>query len=229
VSPGVSRYLAHQTRLRDRDGREFAGYYNDSARGSSRAVIVAHDFLGLTVQTRSVANRLAKEGFLVFAPDFYRGRVASARSEAAELAKQLAWNQVAVELGLAVSTLKQRDGRMRVATLGFGMGGAASLVAAAAVAELDAAVTFYGIPQDVAVENTRLRVQGHFATRDTKCTLERVAALAQSLSERGVPSEIHYYEADNGFCSPIRPEAYSPVHADSAWVRTLQFLHSALA
>lgn len=229
MSAAVSRYLAQQTKLRDREGREYPGYFNETAQSSARAVVVVHDFFGLTPHIRSVANRFADQGFLAFAPDLYRGCVATTRAEALDLARQLAWNQVAVELGLAVSALAQRGARMRVASVGFGMGGAAALVAAAAVPRLDAAVSFYGIPQDVTVESRRLRVQAHFATRDTKCTPDRVAALEQSLISHGVWSEIHRYDADSGFFNPLRPEAYSPQHAERAWVRTLQFLGSALA
>ncbi len=228
MSVGLSSYLAQQTKLRDGAGRVFAGYFNDSATHARRAVIVVHDYFGLTPQVRIIANRLASEGFLSFAPDLYRERVATTREEAERLARQLAWNQVAVELGLAVSTLKQRRPEMRVAVLGFAMGGAAAVVAAAAVPHLDAAVTFYGIPQDVCVEDSHVRVQGHFATRDAKCTPERVSAFEQSLADRGVTSEIYRYEADNGFFNPLRPEVYSPRDAERAWARTLLFLRDAL-
>jgi len=224
----LARYAAQQTKLCDRDGRAFAGYFNDTALHASRAVIVVHDFFGLTPQIRGVCGRLAKEGFLAFAPDLYRGRVATNRDEAVALAQRLSWKQVAVELGLAVTALKDRNTRLRVAVLGFAMGGAAALVAAAAVERLDAAVTFYGIPQDVEVVNPRLRVQGHFATHDRKCTAERVAALAESLASAGVASELHHYDGDNGFFDPSRPETYSPELAASAWARTLHFLNTAL-
>jgi carboxymethylenebutenolidase len=226
----LARYATQQSKLCDQVGREFAGFFNDSAgQKSSRAVIVAHDFFGLTPQIRSVASRLAHEGFLAFAPDFYRGPVAATAAEAAVLARSLNWKQLASELGLIVSALKHRREGMRVAVLGFAMGGAAALVAAAAIERLDAAVTFYGIPQDVSVENPRLRVQGHFASRDVKCTPERVTALVSSLASHNVNSEIHRYDADNGFFNPLRSGAYSPDLAKTAWDRTLQFLSSALA
>jgi len=228
MTVGLSRYLAQQPKLRDRSGRECLGAFDDSSKQSSRAVIVAHDFYGLTPQIRSVMTRFAREGFLAFAPDFYRGSVAQTPEQAKDLARRLAWNQVAVELGLAVSALKQRQPGIRVAVVGFAMGGAAAIVAAAAVADLDAAVTFYGIPQDVRVENPRIRIQGHFAFQDVKCTPERIAELDASLGQSGVSHELHHYEAENGFFNPTRA-AWSPEHAEKAWARTLQFLGSALA
>ncbi len=229
MQAGLARYGAQQARLRDADGRVFPGFLSESAIPSSRAVIVTHDFFGLTPQIRSVASRLANEGFLAFAPDLYRGAVATTREQAAELARGLAWNQVASELGLVVAALKQRRPGMRVAVLGFAMGGAAALVAAAAVPRLDAAVTFYGIPQDVVVDNPRLRVQGHFARLDAKCTPERVARLRDALADRAIAHEMYEYEADNGFFNPARGDVHRPDQADVAWARTLHFLNDALA
>ncbi len=225
----IQGYGAKHTRHRDRGGRTYAGHFVDTAQGATRAVVVIHDFFGLTPHVRSVTSRLASEGFLAFAPDLYRGQVAADRDEAQALAKRLAWNQVAVELGLVVCALKERRPDMKVAAVGFAMGGAAAMVAAAAVPKLDAAVTFYGIPQDVTVENPKLRVQGHFAVHDDKCTQERVLAFAGALAEHGVSSELHRYDASNGFFNGSRPDVYSEAHATTAWARTLLFLRAALA
>lgn len=229
MKTGLARYAAQQPRLRDEAGRELPGYFNESAVRATRAVVVVHDFFGLTPHIRGVTGRFAREGYVAFAPDLYRGGVAASREEAVVLASRLAWKQVAVELGLAISALKQRSPRMRVAVVGFAMGGAAALVAAAAALQLDAAVSFYGIPQDVVIENTHVRVQGHFANHDTKCTPERVTALEDALASKHIRTEIHRYDARNGFFNPTRPEAWSVENAEAAWARTLHFLEDALA
>lgn len=219
------RALAER-KLVDRNGREMPGHLDDSATGSRRTVVVLHDFFGLTAHTRGVARRLAGEGFIAFAPDLYRGRTTESREEAATLAQSIAWNQVAIELGLIVEALKDRTRQGPVAVLGFAMGGAAALVAAAAVPKLCAAITFYGIPQDVIIDNPRLRIQGHFAARDQKCTAARVAGLDRSLNANGVGHEFFSYPADNGFCSPLRPDCHAPEHAEVAWSRAIAFLNS---
>jgi dienelactone hydrolase len=73
-----------------------------------------------------------------------------------------------------------------------------------------------------------LRVQGHFAASDPKCTQERVLALAGSLAAHGVASEIHRYDAANGFFNAARPEVFSAADAATAWARTLLFLRATL-
>ena len=204
------------------------GHLDDSAGERRPAVIVVHDFFGLAESTKAVTARLAAQGYLVFAPDLYRGQVATTRAEAIALAQSLAWNRVAIELGLATNALRERNENAPVAVLGFAMGGAAALVAAAAVAKLAAAVTFYGIPQDVTIENPNIKIQGHFATRDPKCTPPRIEALDRALHEHLVSHELHHYEADNGFFDPTRPETYSESAATLAWNRALGFLSSTL-
>ena len=188
-----------------------------------------HDFFGLTDHIRGVSAQLSTEGFVTFAPDLYRGQVASNRDEAAALARDLAWNRVAIELGMGIAALKYNYPDLRVGILGFAMGGAAALVAAASVADLACAVTFYGIPQDVEVENRQIKIQGHFGTRDPKCTPERVSALAQSLTDRGVAHELFRYDADNSFFNPTRPHVYSAADAQIAWRRTVTFLRANLS
>jgi carboxymethylenebutenolidase len=214
----------NQRRLIDAGGRELPGHLDDSARGARRAVVVVHDFVGLTDRTKAVTAHLADRGFLTFAPDLYRGRVARSREEAAGLARTLAWNRVAIELGLAIGALADQVKGGPVGILGFAMGGAAALVAAASVAKLSAAVTFYGIPQDVTLENPDLAIQGHFAARDTKCSPARVDELDLALRHRQIPHEFHTYATDNGFCDPSRPEVYSADGAALAWERTMAFL-----
>jgi carboxymethylenebutenolidase len=225
----LASYQASQKRLVDRDGRPLSGFLTEPSGPVAGAVVIVHDFFGLSPAMKSVATRLSNEGFVGYAPDLYRGEVATTRERALELVSRLAWNSVAIELALAVGALKAARPNVRVAIIGFAMGGAAALVAAASVPAISAAVTFYGIPQDVTLENPGVRVQGHFAVRDKKCTPDRVAALSRSLGERSIPHEFHSYDADNGFFNPARPETYSQADASRSWVSTLAFLRESLA
>ncbi len=227
---GAARYRQlSQQRLVDSTGREMPGYLADPSRKCTQAVIVVHDFFGLTEHVKSVSGRLAGEGFVAFAPDLYRGRVAGTPEEAATLAQSIAWNRVAIELGLAVQALQEKTEGGSVAICGFAMGGAAALVAAASIEKLAAAVTFYGIPKDVSIENRHVKIQGHFASRDRKCTPDRVEALDQALTKRGGMHQFYSYEADNGFLNPTRPAVHSASLAQLAWDRAVSFLRSACA
>ena len=44
--------------------------------GPFPAVIVIQEWWGLDTQTKSIADRFAKEGYLAFAPDVYHGELA---------------------------------------------------------------------------------------------------------------------------------------------------------
>ena len=210
------------------NGQKVQGWFAKPAAGKGPAVVVIQEWWGLVPHVMDVTERFAKEGFVAFAPDLYHGQVATTRDGAIALAQTIAWNRVAIEIGLAVDALRARSNDAPVAVCGFAMGGAAALVAAAAIDRIAAAVTFYGIPQDVAIDNRAIKVQGHFAARDQKCTRPRVEALHHALLERKVHHEFHVYEADNGFCNPTRPDAYAAPEADLAWQRALGFLRAAL-
>lgn len=216
--------------MTDTAGRHLPGHLELMPAHAKGVVILVHDFFGLTPHVRALARRLVAEGFVAFAADLYRGQVARTRDEATALAQAIAptWKSIAVELGLSVGALLAQRPDSKVAVVGFGMGGAAALVGAAAIERLSAAVTFYGIPQDVAIENQAVRIQCHFAAHDPKCTSERVASLQRSLRERQIKHDVHQYEAQSGFFNAGRGDEYSAPDAELAWTRTLGFLNSAL-
>ena len=223
-------YQAYRRRLTDRSGREIPGHLGASPEAVKGVVVVVHDFFGLTGHVKGLVSRLGAEGYVGFAPDLYRGAVATSADEAAALARKTewTWKNIATEIGLGVSALTDQHPGARLGVVGFGMGGAAAVVAAAAVDRITAAVTFYGIPQDVIVESKRVHIQGHFAGRDRKSTPERVDAFEQSLRARGVPGEIHRYDADSGFFNPTRADVYSAVDAARAWERVIAFFKTAI-
>ena len=72
--------------------------------------------------------------------------------------------------------------------------------------KLDAAVPFYGIPPENAVDVTRIRapVLGHFAQHDDWCSPDRVDVLEKKLKGANVPAEIHRYDAQHAFFNDTR-------------------------
>jgi len=223
-------YASCERRLVDASGRDLPGHLEATPARTRGVVVLVHDFFGLTPHVRGLASRLVAEGFVAFAADLYRGQVAKTRDEATTLAQAIAptWKSIAVELGLGVAALLAQHPGSKAAVVGFGMGGAAALVGAAAIERLSAAVTFYGIPQDVTIENQGVRIQCHFAEHDPKCTSERVADLQRSLRERDIQHDVHQYEAQSGFFNTGRGDAYSAPDAELAWTRMLVFLNAAL-
>jgi carboxymethylenebutenolidase len=106
------------------------------------------------------------------------------------------------------------------------MGGALAVVGAVRIAELDAAVCFYGLPPEevAAPGDVRVPLQAHFARIDTWCTPARVDAFEAGLREARVPFELHRYEGHHAFMNAERTDAHDPAAARLAWERCLAFL-----
>lgn len=223
--------MAGQTELTGTQGQELAGYLSEAPGNQPRgAVVLIHEWWGLNAHIRGIADRLAREGFTVFATDLYGGRVTKDAKEAEQLLNGLDWSKATAELRAATEALRQRAPGTKVAIMGFCMGGAFTLLAAANDPTLDAVVPFYGIPPEQGVDVSRIRapVLGHFAQQDDWCTPDRVDALEKTLKEANVPAEIHRYDAGHAFFNDTRPEVYSRDDAETAWKRTVDFLHAKL-
>jgi carboxymethylenebutenolidase len=223
--------MAQTTTLTGTDGKELPGYLSEPQGGSSSgSVMLIHEWWGLNAHIRGVADRLAREGFTVFAVDLYRGKVATDAATAQQYMSEMDWKQAGEELHRAAAALRQRKPGTKVGVTGFCMGGAVSLFAAAMDPEIAACVPFYGIPGEDRVDVTKIRapVLGHFAKHDDWCTPDRVDALEKTLQGAGVPVELHRYDAKHAFFNDTRPEVYSKEDAETAWRRTVEFLRAKL-
>lgn len=201
------------------------GYLNDSAGWGKPVVLVNHEWWGVNQQIRSVADRLAREGFVTFVPDLYHGKVATDAQSAGRLMGELDWKRAEKDLQEAVDAAKKKAPGARVAVMGFCMGGAVTLMGAARVKGLSAAVVYYGIPDKVDLSACAIPVQGHFASQDEWCSPKKVDALEATLKKAGAPAELFRYDAQHAFANEKRPEVHHPEHARAAWERTVKFLH----
>lgn len=196
--------------------------------GARAGVVVIQEWWGLNDQIKGVAERFAAAGITALAPDLYHGRVTGEPDEASHLMDGLDWiGATEVEVLGALQYLKAR--LERAAVMGFCLGGALSVIAAAKLADCDAAVCYYGIPPKEQAEPAHIRVpfQGHFATDDDWCTPAAVDAFETALRGAGVDQEIHRYDAAHAFFNET-VEAYDAQAAAQSWQRTLAFLRAHL-
>ncbi|HSL42524.1 MAG TPA: dienelactone hydrolase family protein [Anaerolineales bacterium] len=166
--------------------------------GPFPAVIMIHEFWGLNDAIISKADLLAQEGYMVIAPDMFRGsttgwipraiyQVISTRSENvnADLDSVFAWleSQPDVEAN-------------RIAIAGFCYGGRTSLTYSLHNNRLAATVIFYGSPEtDPEILKTLPGpVLGIFGGADQSIPVQQVSAFDAALSQAGVPHEITVYE-----------------------------------
>ena len=220
------------------DGKELQGWLAEPARAEGApAVVVIQEWWGLNDQIRGVAERLARAGYLALVPDLYRGKSTVEREEAHHLMSGLDFGEAATQdVRGAIQHLKTRAAK--VGCVGFCMGGALTLLAAANDPELDAAVSFYGCPPLEYLDATRIRIplQGHWATQDQFFEIARIDQLETRLAEAGVSFDFHRYMAMHAFANEeavgpgrIAETHYDPVWAEQAWDRTFSFFAKHLA
>ncbi len=209
------------------DGNTASGYLAE-VDGAHAGVVVIQEWWGLNDQIKGVAERFAAAGFTALAPDLYDGRVTAVPDEADHLMTGLDWvGATEVEAQGALQYLKARLDK--AAIMGFCMGGALTVIAAAKLDNCDAAVCYYGIPPNEQAEPAHIRVpfQGHFANDDDWCTPAAVDAFETALRGTGVAQEIHRYDAAHAFFNET-VGAYHAQAAAQSWQRTLAFLRTHL-
>ena len=194
--------------------------------GSTRGIVVIHEWWGINANIEAVCDRLARHGYTALAPDLYHGVTATTPEHANELMSQLNFSHAVEEIRAAARYLRKHEGMAEVDVLGFCMGGALTLLTALQATEFSKAVCFYGIPAKTGGDLSRIRIPvlGHFADRDDWCTPMSVDELERNFTEGNVPSEIHRYQAAHAFANERRPEVYDPSAAELAWRRTFDFL-----
>jgi carboxymethylenebutenolidase len=208
------------------------GYLAEAKDPKAPGVVVIQEWWGLQGQIKSVCDRFADAGFTGLAPDLFNGKVipyhdsAAASAAMSSLDFKAATDQV---VRGAVKHLKVRGGK--VGLTGFCMGGAVAVIGAVHISELDAAVSFYGLPppQVAAAKDIRVPFQGHFAAQDDWIKPEMVDAFEKELKAAGKTYEIYRYPGHHAFMNSDRKEVYDPESARLAWDRCLAFFRKYLA
>ncbi|KYF85591.1 hypothetical protein BE17_15825 [Sorangium cellulosum] len=194
------------------------------------AVVLIHEWWGISDHLRSLLDRLAGAGFVALAPDLYHGKTTRDPAEASQLMNAMDWERALLEISGAVYFLVDHPRvNGHVGAVGFCMGGALCFSAAATIPRLEAAVPFYGIPSKATdYSKVKAPILAHFAARDTWAKPALAEALQRELAARGQPMELHVYDADHAFMNDTRPEVHHPEAARLAWDRTTAFLREHL-
>lgn len=203
------------------------------------AVLLIHENRGLTDWVRTVADKLAENGYIAIAPDLLSGsgpnggRTSDFPSEdaAREAISKLIPSQVMSDLQATaqyVRTLPSANGKLSVA--GFCWGGGRAWEAANAIDNLSGAYVFYGTgpSADEGVTGIEAPVYGFYGGDDARvnATIEASKALMTKHGKTFEP--VIYPGAGHAFMRLGEgPEATAPnkeAH-DRAWQRFLTLLH----
>lgn len=204
-------------------------------------IIVAQHAGGVDAQMQDVVHRLHREGYVVAAPElFHRLSEDAANASAPSRSTLLKDCEILTDINATIAHL--RAGSLPtgpIAIIGFCMGGRVSYLAATAIAELKAAVVFYGgntmkamgegpSPFDRSPD-IRCPIMGFFGAEDTNPSPADVQKIDAELTRLGKWHEFHtYQDAPHAFHN-FTGERYRERAARSSWAGMLAFLSDQLS
>jgi carboxymethylenebutenolidase len=197
--------------------------------GRYPALVVIHEWWGLTDWVKDQATKLAQQGYIALAPDMYRGKVATDPEEAHELMRGLPQDRAVSDLNAGFMYLAARKDvdRDHIGSIGWCMGGGFSLQLAIHQPRLAACVVNYGaLPTDPNdMQQIFAPVLGSFGADDRGITPKDVAAFEKSMQGLNRRVDLKIYDgAGHGFENSTNTAGYRPEAAADAWSRTLAFL-----
>ncbi len=215
---------------------ETVGYISlPEGEGPFPAVILIHEWDGLTDRIRQTADALADEGYVALAADMYAGRTGSNRDENMALVQEAMGDPGAMIANLddAVAWLRARDDVAgRVGAMGWCFGGGVALSFGLDGVEHEATAIFYGRLLDDPERLAALdhEVYGTFAELDGGIPPEQVEAFVAALDAAGIENDVHVYDGvDHGFWLKVDQEPAARTEpARDAWQRLRAYLSRTL-
>ncbi len=192
-------------------------------------ILVLHAWWGLNDFFKEFCNRLAKEGYLVLAPDLYGGEIAKTIAEADKLRQKKIKRAAATRQVLeALKQLKTEADGARLGLVGFSLGAYWGLwLLEEKSKDISATVLFYGA-RGGDYAGTKSAFLGHFAEKDEFVAESGRKKLEKTLKAAGRDVSFHVYpNTRHWFFENDRPE-YKYEAAQLAWERTLAFLRDRL-
>jgi dienelactone hydrolase len=193
-------------------GKNYNGYvtYDSNQVGKRPAVLVVHEWWGLTNYPRSRAKQLAELGYIAMAVDMYGdGKTAADPKEAQALATPYYKDPTLAKtmLDAAIKTLKTfpETDTSKMAAIGYCYGGFIVLNAAKLGVDLKGVVSFHGDLSGVPVNKNLLKAKilVCHGEADKFVTKEAVEAFKKSMDSAGVDYTFKSYPgASHAFSNP---------------------------
>ncbi len=252
---GASARTVWNRTWRDAGGRELGGYLvvPEEARrvvsvtatrtlaatqrsddGRYPAVLLIHEWWGLTVDTARMADQLAADGYIVLAVDALRGRRAVSVPGALTLMIMTSEEVIDRDIDRALdelAALPDVDPR-RIAVAGFCFGGSQAMRLGSRRDDVAATAIFYGggpfsTAEEVGLLGRSGPVLGIYGAADRTIPTEEVQRFESLLLDAGVDARITIYDGvGHAFVDPVSI-GIDPIAA-RAWDQFRLFLMSAL-
>jgi len=232
------------------DGSAMGGYFaRPKGKEPLPGVIVFMEIFGVNSHIRDVTERIANEGFVAIAPDYFHRTAAgmelgyddAGMAEGMKQLGQLRADQMIADAEAAVRFLEARDdvGGKGVGAMGFCIGGHMTYLTACET-HVRAAASYYGggiaapqgpggAPSTVSrTHGIEGRINCYFGGKDALIPRDQVETIRKALLDSGVRHEIVVYEdADHGFNCDQRA-TWNEAAAKDAWKRTIALFNEEL-
>jgi len=197
-----------------------------AASGKLPAVVVIHENRGLNPYVEDVARRVAKAGFIGFAPDALTplGGYPGNDDDGRTMQRERDRDEMLEDFIAAVHHMQAHEKCTgKVGCVGFCYGGGVSNALAVRIPDLAAAVPFYGRQAAAEeVEQIQAPLLIHYGELDTRVN-EGWSAYKEALEAAGKQYTMHMYSGVNhGFHNDTTPR-YDEEAAALAWRRTIEF------
>ena len=221
-----------------------------SAPGTYPAVVVFMEIFGVNSHIRAVTERVAAEGYVALAPDFFHrtgpgveyGYDETGINEGIKLLNQLQADEMIADARASLSFLKRKNYVQgdRIGAIGFCVGGHMTYLTACET-DVRAAASFYGGgiagPQGFGGGPSTLSRTGKiggrivclFGEKDAAIPLDQVDAIRTELNTHNIAHEVVVYPgAEHGFFCDQRG-SYNTDAAADAWERVTALFAAELA
>ena len=208
------------------------GYLALPKNGQGAGILVLHAWWGLVGFFQGLCKRLARDGFVTFAPDLYHGHVAATIQDAKRLRSKLNKQQVGTDIAAAIEYLQGLDAVTgpHLGVMGFSLGAYHALGLSIERPDIiRAVVAFYGTRTGDYAQSQAAYLC-HFAETDEWVAASGVKKLDKALRAANRPATFHTYTGTgHWFFEKDRVDAYNPKAARLAWRRTVTFLRDRLS
>lgn len=185
-------------------------------------VLLIQEWWGIEPHIQDLTERLAREGYVVLAPDLYHGRVAKEPGEAEKEMMALDKDRAVTEIAAALDHLKAREdvAPKRLGVVGFCMGGLLTWkVAERKHGDIAAIAPFYAGFYEPTVEDIRKMgapVLAVWGTRDASIPASQRERIVALLEQEGKPHEVVLCDAGHAFMNDQHP-THDAACARQAW------------
>ena len=223
----------------DVGGRKMGAYLaRPDDGGTHPAVIVWMEIFGVNSHIRDVTERVAREGYVALAPDFFHRTAPGLELGYGEkdmntgigYLMKLDADEMIADARAALAYLRGRRDVVgdRIGCMGFCIGGHMTFLTACET-DVRAAASYYGggiaAPQAMGNKPSLLsragkirgRINCYFGAKDAMIPGDQIEAIRKALRGAGVKHEVHVYpDADHGFNCDQRA-SYHAASARDAW------------